>query len=189
MNNIYTYTTYQYISQHICTCNRYGVATISRRLEIVGRFGKRALLKRRYCAQETYNLKEPANRSHPIYIRICTHIFICTCTYLNSVKFMSRYVHVCIPTACKLCNTLQHTATHCNTQHHIASYCYTLQHAATHCTTLHLTASHCTTLQHTAAHCNKMQDTTTHCNAHRNTLHHTATLCNKYFEHAETHSH
>ena len=29
-------------------------------------FRKRALQKRQYSAQETYNLKEPTNRSHPI---------------------------------------------------------------------------------------------------------------------------
>ena len=37
----------------------YGVATISRLLRFYGLFCKRALLKRRYSANETYNLKEP----------------------------------------------------------------------------------------------------------------------------------
>jgi len=45
---------------------RYGVATISRLLQILGLFCKRALYKRRYSAKETYNFKEPINRSHPI---------------------------------------------------------------------------------------------------------------------------
>ena len=44
----------------------YGVATISRLREIIGLFYKRALYKRRYFAKETYNLKEPSNRSHPM---------------------------------------------------------------------------------------------------------------------------
>ena len=44
----------------------YGVATISRRLKITGLFCKRARLKRRYSAKETYSFKEPTNRSHPI---------------------------------------------------------------------------------------------------------------------------
>ena len=44
----------------------YGVATISRLLKIIGLFCKRALLKSRYSAKETYKLKEPTNRSHPI---------------------------------------------------------------------------------------------------------------------------
>ena len=42
------------------------MATISRLLKIIGLFGKIALLKRRYSAKETYNLKKPTNRSHPI---------------------------------------------------------------------------------------------------------------------------
>jgi len=44
----------------------YGVATISRLLKIIGLFWKRALQKRLYSAKETYNFKEPTNRSHPI---------------------------------------------------------------------------------------------------------------------------
>jgi len=44
----------------------YGVATISRLLKITGLFCKRALSKRLYSAKETYNFKEPTNRSHPI---------------------------------------------------------------------------------------------------------------------------
>jgi len=46
------------------TCS-YGVATISRLLRIIGLFCKRALWKRRYSAKETYDFKEPTNRSHP----------------------------------------------------------------------------------------------------------------------------
>ena len=41
-------------------------ATISRLLGMTGLFRKRALLKRRYSAKETYYLKEPTNRSHHI---------------------------------------------------------------------------------------------------------------------------
>jgi len=44
----------------------YGVATISRLLKMIGLFCKRALQKRRYSAKETYDFKEPTNRSHPI---------------------------------------------------------------------------------------------------------------------------
>jgi len=44
----------------------YGVATISRLLKIIGHFCKRALQKRRYSAKETYNFKEPTNRSRSI---------------------------------------------------------------------------------------------------------------------------
>jgi len=54
----------------IHTC---GVATISRLLKIIG-ICKRDLLKRRYSGKETYNFKEPTNRSHPIWS--CKHIHI-----------------------------------------------------------------------------------------------------------------
>jgi len=43
-----------------------GVATISRLLKMIGLFCKRALQKRQFSAKETYNFKEPTNRSHPI---------------------------------------------------------------------------------------------------------------------------
>jgi len=46
--------------------NAYGVATISRLLKSTGLFSRRALQKRLYSAQETYDFKEPTNRSHPI---------------------------------------------------------------------------------------------------------------------------
>jgi len=41
------------------------MATCSRLLKIIGLLGKRALWKRRWSAKETYNCKEPTNRSHP----------------------------------------------------------------------------------------------------------------------------
>jgi len=59
------------VSPHIISVC-YGVATISRLLKFIGLFCKRALWKRRYSAKETYNFKEPTNRSHPIWlIRSC----------------------------------------------------------------------------------------------------------------------
>ena len=45
---------------------RYGVATMSRLLKIIGLFCKRVLLQRPNCAKETCNWKEPTNHSHPI---------------------------------------------------------------------------------------------------------------------------
>ena len=39
---------------------------VSRLLQIIGRFCKRALKKRRYSAKESYNFKEPTNRSNPV---------------------------------------------------------------------------------------------------------------------------
>ena len=51
--------------RHGCSRQRhvtyYGVATISRLLQIIGLFGKRDLEKRQYSAKETYNLKEPTS--------------------------------------------------------------------------------------------------------------------------------
>jgi len=53
-------------------CPELGVDTFKnethmcRLLKIVGLFCKRALQKRQYSAKETYNFKEPINRSHPM---------------------------------------------------------------------------------------------------------------------------
>jgi len=44
----------------------WGGSPTSRLLKIRGLFCKRALQKRQYSAKETYNLKEPTNRSHLI---------------------------------------------------------------------------------------------------------------------------
>jgi len=62
----HTHTTHMCV---VCVCvvrSTYGVASISRLLEIIGLFCKRAQLKRLYSAKETYILKEPTHRSHPI---------------------------------------------------------------------------------------------------------------------------
>jgi len=60
-----SHATYEEVMTHIKKCR---VATISRLLRIIGLFCKRALSKRRYSAKETYNFKEPTNRSHPIEV-------------------------------------------------------------------------------------------------------------------------
>jgi len=46
--------------------NIYEVATISRLLKIIGLFCRISSLLQGSFAKETYNLKEPTNRSHPI---------------------------------------------------------------------------------------------------------------------------
>jgi len=69
----------------------YWVATIRRLLKIIGLFCKRALQKRRYSAKETYNFKEPTNRSHLIWWMEESHVLIyvtcltdmCDVTYWN----------------------------------------------------------------------------------------------------------
>jgi len=48
------------------TALRYGVATISRLLKIIGLLRKRALQQRLYSAKQTCNFKEPTNGCHPI---------------------------------------------------------------------------------------------------------------------------
>jgi len=59
----YTFVWHLFGAAH---CMSYGVATISRLLKCIDLFCKTALYKRRYSAEETYNFKEPTNRSHPI---------------------------------------------------------------------------------------------------------------------------
>ena len=49
--------------------------TIGRLLKIIGLFCKRALQKRLYSSNETYNFQEPTNRSHPI----CGWEVVCEC--------------------------------------------------------------------------------------------------------------
>ena len=44
----------------------YGVASVSRIDKFIGLFCKRALQRRRYSAEETYNLIDPTNRSHAV---------------------------------------------------------------------------------------------------------------------------
>ena len=53
------------------TCDvlcRYGVATISRLLKILGLFCRVYSLLYGSFAKKTYNFKEPTNRSHPIEV-------------------------------------------------------------------------------------------------------------------------
>ena len=50
------------------------MATIRRLLKIIGLFCKRALLKRRYSAKETYDFEEPTTRSHPLVLVERVHV-------------------------------------------------------------------------------------------------------------------
>jgi len=110
-------------------------------------------------------LKEPTNRSHPVWGRG------------GERERTADRTH---------CNTLQHTAERCNTLHRTATHCKKLQHTATDCN------RHSLQNRHTATHCNRkrkrdllwlqivhrsqitLQRTATHCN----TLQHAATRCN-----------
>ena len=67
--NKYTYTYGdEEQAKQFCRAS-YGVASISKLLKIIGLFCKRALSKRRYSANETYNFEEPTHRSHPIALQ------------------------------------------------------------------------------------------------------------------------
>jgi len=93
--NTLQHTATQQVLLPLGTKSSYGVVTISRLLKIIGLFCKRALQKGRYSAKETYNFKEPTNRSHPIP-QTTTHCNTHGNTYCN--------------TNCDThCNTLQHT--------------------------------------------------------------------------------
>jgi len=51
---------------------RYGVGMISRPLSIMGLFCRKSSFSQGSFTKETYNLKEPTNRSHPIYAECLT---------------------------------------------------------------------------------------------------------------------
>ena len=55
-----------YLNAAVVSC--YGVATMSRMLENIGLFCKRALQKRPVFCKETYIFKHPTHRSHPIRV-------------------------------------------------------------------------------------------------------------------------
>ena len=148
-------------------------------LKLYVSFAEYSLFYRALLQKETYNFKEPTNRSYPIADLATSRLL--------SIWRITNY--------CKLRPSQQHTATHCNTLQRTATHCNTLTvviatHTATHCNTQHslpvvIVAGperhchhHCNTLQHTATHCNTLHHTrlsriTTCCNC--NTLHRTAT--------------
>ena len=104
----------------------YGVATISRLLKMIGLFCRISSLL--YCsfATETYDFKEPTNRSHPIptyvhpymqmnlhvsiYIKIHMYVYIypwiymyiytsihtCICVYIHMYIHIQLHLRVCI---------------------------------------------------------------------------------------------
>ena len=100
-------------TRHSQKPTRYGVATCSRLLKIIGLFCKKALWKRRYSSKETYDFKEPDNRSHPLLNVWCGTLWsISNMTSKQSVT--SDVLQWDNPSAATHCNTLQHTATQCN---------------------------------------------------------------------------
>jgi len=66
----------------------YGVATISRLLKIIGLFCRIQSLLQGSLAKETYNLKEPTSRSHPIAVCLDC-ILVCKIVCLSSGSLCS----------------------------------------------------------------------------------------------------
>ena len=79
-----------------CKDTGHGVASSSRLLKTIGFFCKRALQKRRYSAEETYDFKEPTNRSHPIPTSIVTCMCLYVCASVRKCERMSVGVGVCV---------------------------------------------------------------------------------------------
>jgi len=89
---------------YVTPSQAYGVASTSRLLKIIGLFCKRALYKRLYSTKETYNFKEPTNRSHPIArqcavgmrhdsFNICDMTHSCMC--FDSLIHVTWHIHTC----------------------------------------------------------------------------------------------
>jgi len=124
--------------------NRYGVATISRLHEIIGLFCQKALQKRLYSAKETYNFKEPTNRSHPILPHVAsTHQQTQIQSRVHTTRPITNHPphththhmharpHTCIKLHAHTCAcTHQHTHTHVRT--HTRAHTHTHTHIHTH---------------------------------------------------------
>ena len=98
-----TYT-YNYVQSYLYILYCYGVATIRRLLQMIGLFCRISSLLQGSFAEETYNFKEPTNRSHPrvssthqLYCRpyIYVLIHVSTCNLLTSQHMCCavNYVH------------------------------------------------------------------------------------------------
>ena len=74
------------------------MSTISRFLQIIGLFSKRALQKRPIFCKEIYDFKEPTNRSHPIPHRhsvVCMRDALCrTCVASSIGNIEESFSHV-----------------------------------------------------------------------------------------------
>ena len=90
---------------------RYGLATSSRLLKIIGLFCKRALQKRLYSAKETCNFKEPTNSSHTIYLcgtHVCQRGMAHMCVWENVCHIVctrKKLPHCMYERMCATCAT------------------------------------------------------------------------------------
>jgi len=92
---------HSYMTWHIHTWHdgvfsqSYGVASISRLLKIISLFCKKALWKRLYSAEETYNFKEPTNGSHPIpLIHTCHDCIFSQYTHRICQRYVTWHIHM-----------------------------------------------------------------------------------------------
>ena len=113
------------------------MATISRFLKIIGLFCKTALLKRLHSAKETYNVKEPTNRSHSIVEAIACVTACCS-------------VLQCASACCKV---LQRVAVCRSVLQRVAVCCCVLQSDAVCCCVLLCAVVCCSMLLWCAAVC------------------------------------
>jgi hypothetical protein len=70
----------------------YGVASTGRLLKIIGLFCRVSSLVQGSFAKETYNFKEPTNRSHPICIYEVMFGSNSTCVYTAHIYVFSNGV-------------------------------------------------------------------------------------------------
>jgi len=78
--------------------HRYGAATMSRLLKIIGLFCKTDLQKRLYSAKQTCKYKEPTSRIHPIAgcntwafcVRVVISLaqWVCACAWICSYEYV-----------------------------------------------------------------------------------------------------
>ena len=97
----------------------YGVATISMLLQITGLFCRIQSLLQGSFAKQTYNLKEPTNRSHPIGLLQYVAVY-CSVLYCGPAIQHSKCVAVC-------CSVLQCVALCCSVLQYVAVYCIAVQ--------------------------------------------------------------
>jgi len=90
----------------LCEVLRYGVATISRHLKIIGLFCRISSLLQGYFAKETSNFEKPTNHNHPICqflfeslwpvcvyvcvcvracVHVCVYIYTCVCIHMGDI--------------------------------------------------------------------------------------------------------
>ena len=135
----------------------YGVATISRRLKVIGLFCRILSITQGSFAKETYNFEEPTNRDHPIrakHTRVRMHTRSHTCTYTCTRTHRHTRTHIHTHThyyltfttakiALRQIYTITHTRTHTHTHSHLHTHTHTHTSPSSHSHDL-FTESHVT---------------------------------------------